>query len=127
MINHVPAHELPSTINHSPRPPTQAAIYHGTFDPLTLGHLDVIERAARIFGRPVVAVAVNTTKNPGIRNPRWPIPAGDGAPSLMPLLETALDDASWDAFSSGSANEPAGPDHLHALISNAAPRCPFTP
>ena len=32
----------------------QAAIYAGTFDPLTYGHLDVIERAARIFPRVVV-------------------------------------------------------------------------
>ncbi len=34
----------------------QAAIYPGTFDPLTLGHLDVIERVAAIFDRVVVAV-----------------------------------------------------------------------
>ena len=35
----------------------QAAIYAGTFDPLTFGHLDVIERAVRIFPRLIVAVA----------------------------------------------------------------------
>lgn len=35
----------------------QAAIYAGRFDPITFGHLDVIERAARIFPRLVVAVA----------------------------------------------------------------------
>ncbi|MDZ4200016.1 MAG: pantetheine-phosphate adenylyltransferase [Kiritimatiellia bacterium] len=40
----------------------QAGIYAGTFDPITLGHLDVIERAARVFPRLVVAVARNTTK-----------------------------------------------------------------
>jgi pantetheine-phosphate adenylyltransferase len=34
----------------------QAAIYPGTFDPLTLGHLDVIERVAAIFDRVVVAI-----------------------------------------------------------------------
>lgn len=34
----------------------QAAIYPGTFDPLTLGHLDVIERVAAIFNRLVVAI-----------------------------------------------------------------------
>lgn len=33
------------------------AIYAGTFDPLTLGHLDVAERAARVFDRLVLAVA----------------------------------------------------------------------
>lgn len=36
---------------------TKAAIYPGTFDPITLGHLDVMKRAAHIFSRLVVAVA----------------------------------------------------------------------
>ncbi|HOW97987.1 MAG TPA: pantetheine-phosphate adenylyltransferase [Kiritimatiellia bacterium] len=40
----------------------RAAIYAGTFDPITLGHLDVIERAARIFNRLILAVAVSTRK-----------------------------------------------------------------
>jgi len=40
----------------------RAAIYAGTFDPITLGHLDVIERASRIFPRLVVAVASSTAK-----------------------------------------------------------------
>ncbi len=35
----------------------------GSFDPITLGHLDVIERAAHLFGEVVVAVGNNTTKN----------------------------------------------------------------
>jgi pantetheine-phosphate adenylyltransferase len=39
-------------------------IYPGTFDPVTNGHLDVIERAARLFDRLIVAVAVNTGKDP---------------------------------------------------------------
>jgi pantetheine-phosphate adenylyltransferase len=38
---------------------TQVAIYPGTFDPITLGHLDVMKRAAHIFSRLVVAVAEN--------------------------------------------------------------------
>jgi len=42
----------------------QAAIYAGTFDPITLGHLDVIERAVRIFPRLVVAVAARPNKTP---------------------------------------------------------------
>jgi pantetheine-phosphate adenylyltransferase len=40
------------------------AIYPGSFDPPTLGHLDVIERAARLFDTLVVAVGVNSQKNP---------------------------------------------------------------
>ncbi len=42
----------------------EAALCAGTFDPITMGHLDVIERAARIFPRVVVAVATNPGKNP---------------------------------------------------------------
>jgi pantetheine-phosphate adenylyltransferase len=42
----------------------QAAVCAGTFDPITMGHLDVIERAARIFPRIVIAVATNPAKNP---------------------------------------------------------------
>jgi len=39
-----------------------SAIYPGTFDPLTLGHFDLIVRASRIFTRVIVAVAVDTRK-----------------------------------------------------------------
>jgi pantetheine-phosphate adenylyltransferase len=39
-----------------------SAIYPGTFDPLTLGHLDLIERAAHIFDHVIVAVAINSRK-----------------------------------------------------------------
>ena len=42
----------------------RTAIYPGSFDPLTNGHLDVIERAARLFDRVVVAVAKNDSKHP---------------------------------------------------------------
>jgi pantetheine-phosphate adenylyltransferase len=40
------------------------AIYPGTFDPLTLGHLDLIERATHIFDQVIVAVVVNSRKAP---------------------------------------------------------------
>jgi len=39
-------------------------IYPGTFDPITNGHLDVLERASRLFERVTVAVALVTTKSP---------------------------------------------------------------
>lgn len=42
--------------------PGHSAIYPGSFDPLTCGHLDVIERAAQIFGQVLVAVVVNPQK-----------------------------------------------------------------
>lgn len=43
---------------------SKVAIYAGSFDPPTLGHLDVIERAANIFDHLVVAVAESVSKNP---------------------------------------------------------------
>lgn len=44
--------------------PMRIAICPGSFDPITNGHLDVIQRAARLFDRVVVAVAVNQPKGP---------------------------------------------------------------
>ncbi len=40
------------------------AIVPGTFDPITNGHIDIIKRAQRIFDSVIVAVAVNSEKNP---------------------------------------------------------------
>ena len=42
----------------------RTVIYPGTFDPLTNGHLDLIQRAAQLFDRVVVAIAVNEGKGP---------------------------------------------------------------
>ena len=42
----------------------RTAIYPGSFDPLTNGHLDVVQRAAKLFDRVIVAVAKNEGKNP---------------------------------------------------------------
>jgi len=40
------------------------AIYPGSFDPVTNGHVDVIERARKLFDEVVVAVAFNDQKQP---------------------------------------------------------------
>jgi len=42
----------------------RTVIYPGSFDPITNGHLDVIQRAARLFDRVIVAVAENDSKHP---------------------------------------------------------------
>jgi pantetheine-phosphate adenylyltransferase len=42
----------------------RTAVYPGSFDPITNGHLDVIQRAARLFDRVIVAVAINESKTP---------------------------------------------------------------
>ena len=41
----------------------KSAIFPGSFDPVTNGHLDVIKRAARLFDRIIVSVAINESKN----------------------------------------------------------------
>jgi pantetheine-phosphate adenylyltransferase len=43
---------------------TRRAIYPGTFDPITMGHLDIIERSARLFDEIIVAVLFNINKQP---------------------------------------------------------------
>lgn len=42
----------------------QRAVYPGTFDPVTNGHVDIIRRAANLFPEVIVAVATNPTKKP---------------------------------------------------------------
>ena len=40
------------------------ALYPGSFDPLTNGHVDIIERGARLFDRIIIAILVNPEKSP---------------------------------------------------------------
>ncbi|MDE6568142.1 MAG: pantetheine-phosphate adenylyltransferase [Lachnospiraceae bacterium] len=40
------------------------AVFPGSFDPVTVGHMDLIRRAARMFDELVVAVLINVSKNP---------------------------------------------------------------
>ena len=42
----------------------RTAIYPGSFDPVTYGHLDIIKRSAAIFDKLIVAVSVNSQKKP---------------------------------------------------------------
>ncbi|HLG16659.1 MAG TPA: pantetheine-phosphate adenylyltransferase [Blastocatellia bacterium] len=43
---------------------TRRAIYPGSFDPITMGHLDIIERSASLFDDVIVAVLLNIDKHP---------------------------------------------------------------
>lgn len=40
------------------------AIYPGTFDPVTNGHIDILERALKLFDKVIITIARNTVKNP---------------------------------------------------------------
>ena len=53
-----------SGIQNAPLKSRRVGFYAGTFDPVTTGHLDVIERASRLVDRLVIGVARNPTKNP---------------------------------------------------------------
>jgi pantetheine-phosphate adenylyltransferase len=44
--------------------PPRIAVYPGTFDPITNGHVDIIKRSLRMFDQVVVAIAVNASKTP---------------------------------------------------------------
>ena len=43
---------------------SRTVVYPGTFDPITFGHMDIVERAARMFDNVIVAVAQSTNKKP---------------------------------------------------------------
>jgi len=66
------------------------ALYPGTFDPLTLGHLDIVERAVKLVDHLVIGVATNPSKSPlftlkermaMIRHETKPL-AGDGRATI---------------------------------------------
>ena len=60
------------------------AIYPGSFDPLTNGHLDILERAAKMFEKVYVTVAVNNQKSA--------VFSGD---ERVALIEEAIQDKEW--------------------------------
>ena len=43
---------------------TTLAVYPGSFDPFTLGHLDIVQRASRVFDQLVIGVGINLDKQP---------------------------------------------------------------
>ena len=60
---------MPNLPSHSPDGPasggrSRVAVYPGSFDPVTNGHVDIIERGLRLFDRIIVAILVNTEKQP---------------------------------------------------------------
>jgi pantetheine-phosphate adenylyltransferase len=50
--------------SQAPKPPLIIAIYPGSFDPLTNGHLDLIERSSKLVDKLVVSILRNETKQP---------------------------------------------------------------
>ncbi|MBN8727508.1 MAG: pantetheine-phosphate adenylyltransferase [Xanthomonadales bacterium] len=57
----------------------RVAVYPGTFDPITNGHIDLVNRAAPLFDRVIVAIADSSSKHPAL-----------GLPARIALAQTAL-------------------------------------
>ena len=51
-------------VNYATGNVMKTVLYPGSFDPFTNGHLDLVTRAGQLFDRVIVAVAVNSAKNP---------------------------------------------------------------
>lgn len=51
-------------MTRSPLPSRPVAVYPGTFDPITNGHLDILQRALAVFDKVIVTIAPNIRKNP---------------------------------------------------------------
>ncbi len=64
----------------------RTVIYPGSFDPLTNGHLDIIQRAARLFDRVIVAVASSESKHP-LFSLKERVELARGVVSTMPNVE----------------------------------------
>lgn len=66
----------------------KTAIYPGSFDPITLGHLNIIKRAARCFDKLIVCVMVNSQKN-GLFTPEERVELIRKVVSQLPNVEVA--------------------------------------
>jgi pantetheine-phosphate adenylyltransferase len=67
---------------------TRHAVFPGTFDPVTLGHLDVVRRAAAIFARVTVAIATHPSKSE-LLTPAQRIELLRGATAELPGVDVA--------------------------------------
>ena len=65
----------------------KVAIYPGTFDPIHMGHIDIVERASRIFDEVIIAIAVNIDKNP-LFTIQERMDLADGATSHLKNIKT---------------------------------------
>ncbi|MGE5156313.1 MAG: pantetheine-phosphate adenylyltransferase [Betaproteobacteria bacterium] len=77
-----------------PESPTARAAYPGTFDPFTTGHLDVAERARRLFDHLVILVAVNAAKSPG----RNVVERADVIRAVLPAAWNNVTVAAWSGL-----------------------------
>ena len=58
------AEEAPAKASGETAPRVRVGVYGGSFDPVTIGHLDLIHRASNLFDRTIVAVGKHPTRSP---------------------------------------------------------------
>lgn len=64
---------------------TATAVFPGTFDPITVGHVSIVQRALPLFGRIIVGIGANSTKRTmfsGEQRMAWARAAFEGAPNV---------------------------------------------
>ncbi|CAN5569685.1 pantetheine-phosphate adenylyltransferase [soil metagenome] len=81
------------------------ALYPGSFDPITLGHLDVIGRAAGLFDRLVVAVLRNPRKTPLLGVEERMAIIGEAIDEMAPGVVSRLEVAAFDGLTVAYARE----------------------
>ena len=69
----------------------KTVIYPGTFDPIHMGHIDIVERASRIFDEVIIAIAVNIDKKP-LFTIQERMDLADGATSHLKNIKTLSTD-----------------------------------
>ncbi|MCU0483880.1 MAG: pantetheine-phosphate adenylyltransferase [Chloroflexi bacterium] len=74
------------------------AVYPGSFDPVTYGHLDVVRRAAGIFDRLVIAVLVNPRKAPLLPADERAAAIREAIMAEMPEIAPLIDVATFDGL-----------------------------
>ena len=76
------------------------AVYPGSFDPITLGHLNIIKRAARCFDRLIVCVMVNSVKK-GLFDPQERVELIRRVVAQLPNVEVDLADCLLAEYAKG--------------------------
>ena len=74
------------------------AIYPGSFDPVTLGHLNIIKRAAAMFDELIVCVSVNSSKSAGLFTPEERVELLKKATARFPNVEVDYSDGLLAAY-----------------------------
>jgi pantetheine-phosphate adenylyltransferase len=82
-----------------------SALYPGTFDPITYGHLDVIGRAATIFDRLTVGVLINPRKSPMLKLDERIDQIRDAIAEELPEIAARIDVAGFDGLTVDFARE----------------------